>query len=459
MAGKRLLLLIILGLSAGLGLLACGDAGSTAQFTSPSPTVEPPAATANNLPTFQPQPRLKGNLTVWSWNIAGRGLAAALASFNRYYPDIKVKIEIKDRLEIYQKVQAGLAAGGTGLPDIMVVENEYLDVFIAKFPEGFANLNDKALKYEKLFDPLKWSEAIIKERVRALPWDLGLAGVFYRVDMFEKAGIDPAKIETWDDFIVAGHRLQAANPGVKLAALDFANDDSLLRLLLSQQDAAYFNKEGQINLASNEAVAALSIIQRLNEAGLILNVKSWNDLVEASKSGQVASQTSGVWWSGTLLQDAPEMAGKWAIMPLPAITRGSPRSGHLGGASLAILKTSKSFEAGWAFLEYNLATAEGQNFLFKHFGLLPSFLPAYNDPFYAAPQPYFNNLPVWKVLPARIPSQKKAIYTGDYDKASKAAAEAQLAVYNGSDPALALKSAAARLEQLTGREQVKANQN
>ena len=44
-----------------------------------------------------------------------------------------------------------------------------------------------------------------------MPWDSGPVVLYYRRDMFEKAGVDPASIETWDDFVEAGKKVVAAN--------------------------------------------------------------------------------------------------------------------------------------------------------------------------------------------------------------------------------------------------------
>ena len=48
-------------------------------------------------------------------------------------------------------------------------------------------------------------------KVYAVPWDVGPCGVFYRRSIFEKYGIDPEKIETWEDYINAGKVILETN--------------------------------------------------------------------------------------------------------------------------------------------------------------------------------------------------------------------------------------------------------
>jgi lactose/L-arabinose transport system substrate-binding protein len=139
-------------------------------------------------------------------------------------------------------------------------------------------------------------------------------------------------------------------------------------------------------------------------------------------------------------------------MMMPSVTKGGNRATNLGGSTLAIPAKSKNVDAAWAFVEYSLATSEGQNNMLKNFGIWPSYIPAYTDPFYTAPQPFFNNKPIWKLFTAQIPQLKPVFYTSDNDKGLAVAADAQGAVLGGTDPAAALKKAADTLKQQTGRE-------
>ena len=454
-------LLSILALVIGLVLAACGDATNTAAPAATTAAAQPTAAagaatTAAAGSTSGGQmavnSTLKGDITVWGWNVAAKSLQANIEGFNKLYPNVKVTVPDIGRLDVYDKLTTGLAAGGSGLPDVVQVESERMDVYTSKFPEGFADLTDRAGKYEKDFDSSKWAQSKNKGKIRSIPWDSGPSGVFYRVDMFEKAGVDASKIETWDDWIDAGKKVQAANAGVKVMAIDFTKDDSLFRMMLNQQGTYYFTADGKINFTSPEAVKAMSMIKKLNDAGLLTNVQGWDGTVGAMKNSQAASQLFGVWWSGTIQDSAPESKGKWDVIQMPAFEKGGNRAANLGGSTLAITKTTKNLDAAWAFVEYTLATKEGQNTMLKKFGIWPSYTPAYEDPFYTAPQPFFNNKPIWQTFAKEIPLIKAAYYTKDYDQALTAGANAQGEVLNGADPAKALEKAANDLKNQTGRE-------
>ncbi len=458
-------LFALLTLVVSLVLGACGDPTAT---TSPATTAASAATTAaaaagaattaaaaSGGAAVTGNANLKGDITVWGWNVAAKSLQANIEGFNKLYPNVKVTVPDIGRLDVYDKLTTGLAAGGSGLPDVVQVESERMDVYTSKFPEGFADLTDRASKYESSFDPSKWAQSKSKGKIRSIPWDSGPTGIFYRADMFEKAAVDASKIETWDDWIEAGKKVQAANPGVKFAAIDFTKDDALFRMLLNQQGAYYFTQDGKINFNSPEAVKAMTIIKKMNDAGLLTNVQGWDGVVGAMKNGQAATQLFGVWWSGTIQDSSPESKGKWDVIQMPALDKGGNRSANLGGSTLAIPKTTKNLDAAWAFVEYCLATKEGQNTMLKKFGIWPSYIPAYDDPFYSAPQAFFNNKPIWQLFAKEIPQIKPAYYTKDYDQALNAGNNAQADVLNGMDPAKALEKAANDLKNQTGRELAK----
>ncbi len=460
-------------------LAACGDAtstvGSAASTTAATSATTAAAASGGTAATtaaasggaaattaatsggaaMAVNPNVKGDITVWGWNVAAKSLDGNVAGFKKIYPNVNVKVQDIGRLDVYDKLTTGLAAGGAGLPDVVAIESDHMDTYTTKFPEGLTDLTDRASKYEKDFDPSKWAQSKAKGKIRSIPWDSGPAGIFYRADMFQKASVDANAIETWDDFIEAGKKVQAANPGVKMVAIDYTKDDNLFRMILNQQGGYYFNQDGKITLNSPEAVTAMGIIKKMKDADLLMNISGWDGVVGANKNSKVATQVFGVWWSGTIMSEAPDQKGKWDVILLPAVTKGGSRASNLGGSTLAIPKSTKNLDAAWAFVEYSLATTEGQNNIIKNFGIWPSYIPAYSDPFYNAPQAYFNNKPIWQIFTKEIPQIKSVFYTSDNDKGLSVAADAQGAVLGGTDPAQALQKAADTLKNQTGRELAK----
>ena len=401
---------------------------------------------------------MKGEITVWAWNIAAKSLESTVEGFNKKYPNVKVTVQDIGRLDVYDKLTTGLQGGGAGLPDVVAVESDRMDVFTAAFPDGFADLTSRASKYEADFDPSKWAQSKINGKIRSIPWDSGPTGLWYRVDVFQQAGVDPKSIETWDDLIAAGEKIKTATGGkVKLLPVDIVADDAGYRMMTSQlSTCCYFNKDGKINIGGAESVRVMTKLKEMNDKGLVANTSGWDGVVGATKNGDVATVPFGVWYSGTIIDQAPDLSGKWDVMLLPAFDKGGNRAANLGGSTLAIPSSSKNQDAAWAFVENALATPEGQNVMMEKFGIWPSYLPAYKAEFYSKPVTYFNNQPIWKMFADQVAKIPAATYTKDYAKGQAVLASAQAKILSqGGDPATVMAEAASELANQTGREVVK----
>lgn len=401
---------------------------------------------------------MKGEITVWAWNIAAKSLESTVEGFNKKYPNVKVTVQDIGRLDVYDKLTTGLQGGGAGLPDVVAVESDRMDVFTAAFPDGFADLTSRASKYEADFDPSKWAQSKINGKIRSIPWDSGPTGLWYRVDVFQQAGVDPKSIETWDDLIAAGEKIKTATGGkVKLLPVDIVADDAGYRMMTSQLGTCcYFNSDGKINIGGAESVRVMTKLKEMNDKGLVANTSGWDGVVGATKNGDVATVPFGVWYSGTIIDQAPDLSGKWDVMLLPAFDKGGNRAANLGGSTLAIPSSSKNQDAAWAFVENALATPEGQNVMMEKFGIWPSYLPAYKAEFYSKPVTYFNNQPIWKMFADQVAKIPAATYTKDYAKGQAVLASAQAKILSqGGDPATVMAEAASELANQTGREVVK----
>ncbi|MBP2449344.1 extracellular solute-binding protein [Rhizobium leguminosarum] len=394
------------------------------------------------------------NLTIWSWNVAASALKSTLPGFNKQFPDIKVTVEDLGNSQVFDKTLAACAAGGDGLPDIVSIENFEAEIFWSRFPDCFANL--KELGYtpdiQAKFPDFKRTELEVGDVAYAMPWDSGPVAVFYRRDLYEKAGVDPSTISTWDDFIAAGKKISAANPGVVMAQADFNGDSEWFRMIANEQGCGYYSTDGQ-NITINQpaCVASLQKVKEMKDAGT-LTAANWDEKIQANTAGKSASQLYGGWYEGTVRSTSPDLKGKWGVYKMPSLTADGPHAANLGGSSLAISATSANKEAAWKFVNYALGTNEGQITMLKEFGLVPSLLSAEKDPFISEPQPYWGGQKVWAdilaTLPKIVPSRGTA-FQSDAEAIFKAT---QTKFFAGGypDAKAALDDAAKQIASATG---------
>lgn len=107
---------LVVGLVAGVLAACSGNSGSGGDESSGDEGGEP-----------------SGEITVWGWNVAAESMELAVDGFKEQYPDVEVKVEDIGRLDVYEKLTVGLASGGNGLPDVVMVESDRLANYYDQF--------------------------------------------------------------------------------------------------------------------------------------------------------------------------------------------------------------------------------------------------------------------------------------------------------------------------------------
>lgn len=252
---------------------------------------------------------LSGDITIWSWNIAASSLESVAKDFTAANPGVKVTVEDLGNQQVFDRMLAACAAGGTDLPDIVTVENHESEIFWSQFPSCFVDL--KTLGYDDVmaaqFPAFKRTEVEPGGVAYAMPWDSGPVAMFYRRDFYEKAGVDPAAIKTWADFIAAGEKIRAVSPDVVMAMADLNGDTEWFRMMANEQGCGYFSDDAQsITVNKPGCVAALETLKGMKDAG-VLAAGNWDEKIQSNNAGTVATQMYGGWYEGTVRSTAPRI--------------------------------------------------------------------------------------------------------------------------------------------------------
>ncbi len=345
-----------------------------------------------------------GTVTVWGWNTAAEALEHVVPDFNKQFPDVRVTVVNMGHSDLHDRVAADCAAGGADMPDVTIVENQEAELLWNRFPDCFTDLKPLGYgAYADKFPPFKQTELTADGHVFAMPWDSGPVMMFYRRDLYAKAGVDPNSIATWDDFIAAGKKLVASTAGkTKMATIGKGSDDEWFRMIAVGNKCFYFSEDGA-NVTVNQpgCVEALTKVKAIWDAG-ILDVGGWDEQIQYDKAGDAASQLYGGWYEGTIRSNDPDQSGEWGAYRMPALQPGGNRASNIGGSSLAIASASTNKAAAWAFVSYALGTDAGQISMTKFRGLVPSLLSAVDDPYVKQPQPFWGNQAVWSDMLATL---------------------------------------------------------
>ncbi|MFV0432297.1 MAG: ABC transporter substrate-binding protein [Alphaproteobacteria bacterium] len=390
------------------------------------------------------------SIDVWAWNINVPVLEKVAEAYKQEHPDAVINISDIGRNDVYTKVNVGLQAKGKGLPDAILVEDEYLAGFLANWPNAFANLSELGYdQYANDFPEFKRNAVQVDGQFFATPFDIGPVAIFYRPSFFAKVGVDPASVKTWDDYIAAGKKIKEAT-GSYMTNVS-TDDDALFRIFLQQNGGGYFDKDGNIDFNSPKALAALTLIDNMEKQGIIYTgAKGWDGFVQAIASSKIVALPQGAWVVGTIESQAPDSQGDWAVMPMPK-SNADQKEANIGGSNFAIFSTSDNIQATYDFLSFFSANTANQEIAFKG-GLYPSFTPVYKEDSFKAGVEFFGGQSVWTDVAKIVPNIADFTYTMDYSIAREEGYKIITeAITTDKEPSKILSDAAKRLANQTGR--------
>jgi lactose/L-arabinose transport system substrate-binding protein len=335
--------------------------------------------------------KLSGSITVASWNDAADAMQAEAEAFMKKNPGTTVTVQKVDGN--YTKLFSQLAAN-SDVPDVVQLQNRDLQNFVNKYPDAWMDLTDIVKPEESNFDSFVLPLAKVDDKYYAVPWDVGPCALYYRKDIFEKAGVDVSTIKTYDDYIEAGKKIvKATNGKTKLLGFDYSgsSSDDMLMMLLNQLGGQYYDSNGKVKLDSEKMVQAITLLKKMKDAGVTINLANeWNDRITATSNEQIASIPYAVWYAGTLQNSNADQSGKWGIVPLPAFTAGGNTQANLGGSVLSVSSQTKNADLAKAFVKFSLMTSEGNKINLDVGKLFTSYTPSYNDAEYKATDKYFS---------------------------------------------------------------------
>lgn len=363
-------------------------------------------------------------ITIWCWdpNFNVPIMQEAADRYMATHPDVTFNIVDFAKADVEQKLQVALASGTTSvLPDIVLIEDYYSQRYLQAFPGSFAVMS--GVVDHSVFAPYKVALMTIGDDVYGMPFDSGVAGLFFRTDYLAEAGFTPQDMQniSWDRYIEIGEAV-LAKTGHKMTGLD-PNDAGLIKIMMQSGGQWYFGDDGETsNIVDNKALAAaLAVEQKLLQSDIYKPTAGWSEYVGSFTSGDTASVISGVWMIGTV-KSQPDQSGKWGVAPVPSLgIDGSVNASNLGGSSWYVLDTSEEKDVSIDFL--NEIYAKDQGFyqaILQDRGAVGSLLGSREGEAYQKSDPFFNGEPVWQNFSTwlgQIPPVSYGVFTPEADNA------------------------------------------
>jgi lactose/L-arabinose transport system substrate-binding protein len=367
---------------------------------------------------------MAANITVWAWdaNFNGATMQQAFDRYSEANPGHTIDIQIFDKAAMEQKLQAQLASGQTdGLPDIVLVEDYRAQKYLLSFPGAFEPLTDR-IDYEA-FAPYKVEVATVDGQIYSVPFDSGVAGLFYRSDVLEEAGYTAEDLNdiTWDDLIAIGQDVKAKT-GDTLLPID-PNASDFFRMVMQSAGSWYFDADGNVTIADNPVFkSTLETYQRILAADISKPKNGWTEYTGSFTSGDTLATPTGVWMTATIKAN-PDQSGQWAVAPLPRLADipESVNASNLGGSSWYVLSSAPEKETAIDLLSTVWAAdVDFYQDILVNQGAVGSLLAAREGEAYQATDEFFGGTAVWQDFSTwlgEIPPVKYGIFTEEADAA------------------------------------------
>lgn len=323
------------------------------------------------------------NVTIkfWAMGSEAEQISKILPEFEKKYPNIKVKVQQIPWTAAQEKLITAFASDNT--PDICQLGNTWIPQFASL--NAIINLSDfiassSTVKAENFFSGI-WETNLIDNRVYGIPWYVDTRLMFYRKDVFERAGFNnPPK--NWDELYSLCKKIKELNKGKEKYPIFIPTNEWNSFIIFGLQAGASLLKEKDTrgNFSSKEFKEAFDYLIRFHKEKLTpFGMMQVTNVYQAMADEYISIYISGPW-------NIPEfkkwmtgdLADKWATAPMPGYRDEYPGLSLAGGSSLVIFKDSKHKNEVWKLIEF-LSEPEIQLKVYRVTNNLPSVIEAWND--------------------------------------------------------------------------------
>ncbi len=358
-----------------LGLAACGSSSS-----SPSASSQVPAS-ANQTIVF----------ATAGLGSEGTATMAAIASFEKLHPNIKVSIlNVSSNSTVAEEQEEHYFIAGSSTPDLV-----YTDV---TWPSSFAqagwiaNLNSLHPATSSFFSG-QMATGEYNGGVYAIPWFINAEGIYYRTDLIKTP---PTSIS---QLVSDAQAAMKTDPALK-EGLAFEGAQYEGAVTAWQSFGAQIGLSDLSNIDTPANVAALTFMYDAIHTYKIspAAVTGWEEpnVQAAWQSGQTPFALNWPYIFQLSEAKGSNLAGKTGWIPFPSAT---PQS-SLGGDDLAINAKSTHKAAAYELIQY-LTSSAAQDTRAINAGDPPSLEAAYNSTLYAAAPYYKQEQAVYSAVVAR----------------------------------------------------------
>jgi len=317
-------------------------------------------------------------LRFWAMGREGEVVGELLAEFEREHPGLTVRVEQLPWTAAHEKLLTAFAGDAT--PDVAQLGNTWIAEFAAL--GALEPLQpwldaDRGIVRADYFDGI-WRTNEIDGTLVGLPWYVDTRLLFYRSDLFARAGVHTMP-DTWAGFTRALEALQRTGTPHPLL-LPVSEFEPLLAFAL-QQDEPPLRDGGRFgNFRSAGFRRALGFYMERFATGQAPTITGGDiaNLWQEFGRGTFAAYISGPWNIGELDRRLPAtLRDSWATAALPGPA--GPGASTAGGSSLVMFRRSQRHADAMHLLSY-LSRPDVQLRFYRMTGDMPPRRSAWSSP-------------------------------------------------------------------------------
>ncbi|WP_310376396.1 ABC transporter substrate-binding protein [Catenuloplanes atrovinosus] len=369
-----------------------------------------------------------GETVLWYWpgGLSGAVLSDAVTHFAARTTLRPTPIDGDYRARLAEV----LAGPPTAVPSIAGIRSEEIAAFLPR-ADLFADL--RPLGAEEVagqYVPWKWQQASAPDnRLIGFPAGIGPTAMYYRTDVFERAGlpVEPTEVAdaigTWNDYVEAGLQIGRALPGTRL----LRNAQELFVIVVHQGAKRFIDEANHFVGDGTHVRAAWETAARLVGTGVSAGIPAADDARwrTALRDGTLATELGAAWRGHDLKTAAPGASGRWRV------TSGPAAGADYGGAFLSLPVNGRDPALAYEIVAW-LLSPENQARAFTDAGLFPASPATYTMAALREPDPYFGGQLTGEVFGASA-ERARLVYEAPADVDVQRVYVRQLGAYERGD--------------------------
>lgn len=317
----------------------------------------------------------------WAMGSEAEQITKILPEFEKKYPNITVKVQQIPWTAAQEKLITAFASDNT--PDVCQLGNTWIPQFAAL--NAIIDLSDlisksETIKPQKFFNGV-WETNIIDNKVYGIPWYVDTRLMYYRKDIFQKAGFnEPPK--NWNELYQLCKKIREMNNDEEKYPIFIPTNEWNTFIIFALQTGVKLLKENNTrsNFSSREFKEAFDFLIKFHKEKLTpIGMMQVTNVYQAMADEYISIYFSGPWnipefkkWMTGGLSD------KWATAPMPGYRDEYPGLSLAGGSSLVIFKDSEYKSEVWKLIEF-FSDPDIQLKVYYLTNNLPSVIEAWND--------------------------------------------------------------------------------